>query len=259
MAGNYLEQTFGLEGRTALITGGYGGLGDAIARALGRAGARVVINGRDAARCAQAVRTLGDSGIQALAAPFDVADEKAVAGAVAALQAQGVTVDTLVVNAGVQHRSPIVDMSLAQWQALMNVHVNGAFNCVRAFLPGMIEKGYGRILLMSSIAAQETMPNIAAYASAKGAISAFTRAVAVEYGGKGITANALAPGFVRTAFTRALQDNPEFQQFLTTAVPLGRWAEPEEIAPAVVFLASAGAAFINGQVLTIDGGMLARM
>ena len=257
--GTYLKQTFGLEGRTALVTGGYGGLGYAIAEALGRAGARVIVNGRSAERCADAVRKLGDLGIHAVAAPFDVADEGAVTGAVALLEAEGILVDTLAVMAGIQHRGAVVDMSLAQWQLLMNVHVNGSFNCVRAFLPGMLERRYGRIVLMSSVAAQEAMPNIAAYASAKGAISAFTRAVAVEYGARGVNANAIAPGFVRTTFTSALQDNPEFQKFLATAVPQGRWAEPNEIAPAVVFLASAGAAFINGHVLTVDGGMLARM
>ncbi len=255
----YLRQTFGLAGRTALVTGGYGGLGLAIAAALGRAGARVVVNGRSAVRCDEAVRTLGEQGICAVAAPFDVADEAAVAGAVARLQAEGMAVDTLAVTAGVQQRNPIVDMTLAQWQALMNVHVNGSFNCVRACLPGMLERGYGRIVLMSSVAASEAMPNIAAYASAKGAISAFTRAVAVEYGARGVTANALAPGFVRTSLTSALQDNPDFQQFIATAVPQGRWAEPADIAPAVVFLASPAAGFINGHVLTIDGGMLARM
>ena len=101
----------------------------------------------------------------------------------------------------------------------------------------MVRRGFGRIVLMSSVAGQATMPNIAAYATAKGAIAAFARALAVEYGGSGITCNALAPGFARTDFTQGLQDNPQFQSFLSTAVPAGRWAEPDDIAPAVVYLA----------------------
>jgi gluconate 5-dehydrogenase len=112
---------------------------------------------------------------------------------------------------------------------------------------------------MSSIAAEECMPNISAYATAKGAIASFTRALAVEYGARGITVNALAPGFVRTPFTRALQESADFQEFLARAVPAGRWADPAEIAPAVVYLASAGGSFVNGHVLTLDGGMTAKM
>jgi gluconate 5-dehydrogenase len=141
----------------------------------------------------------------------------------------------------------------------MRVHVNGAFNCARAVLPGMCDRGFGRLVLMSSVAGQASMPNIAAYATAKGAIAAFTRALAVEYGGKGITCNALAPGFVRTGFTQGLQDKPEFQDFLQASVPAGRWGETQDVAPAVVYLSSAAGAFVNGHVLAIDGGLLAHM
>lgn len=259
MHADYLAKTFGLAGRTALVTGGSGGLGLAIATALGNAGARVIINGRDAGRCAETAAELCGTGIDAICASFDVADESAVARAESELREQGAIVDVLVANAGVQNRKAVTQTTLAEWRGLMDTHVSGAFNCSRAFLPQMIERGFGRIVLMSSIAGQAAMPNIAAYATAKGAISAFTRALAVEYGGRGITANALAPGFVRTALTQGLQDSPEFQQFLCASVPAGRWAEPCDIAPAVVFLASAAGAFVNGHVLTIDGGLLARM
>ncbi len=236
---DYLGQTFGLAGRTALVTGGARGLGYAIAAGLGRAGARVVINDLSQAACDAACGQL--------------------AAAVARLEADGVAIDVRVSNAGNQNRKPVVEMAPAEWQALQNVHVNGAFHCARAVLPAMAARGFGRIVLMSSVAGQATMPNIAAYATAKGAIAAFTRALAVEYGGQGVTCNALAPGFVRTDFTQGLQDNPQFQSFLSSAVPVGRWATPEDIAPAVVYLASPGAAFVNGHVLAIDGGLLARM
>ncbi|MFU2051608.1 SDR family NAD(P)-dependent oxidoreductase [Bordetella hinzii] len=255
----YLGQTFGLAGRTALVTGAARGLGYAIATALGQAGARVVINDLDAAACEGACQGLAAEGISARAAAFDVGDAEAVAGALGSLAADGTSIDILVSNAGNQNRKPIVDMQPEEWLALQNVHVNGAFHCARAVLPGMVERGFGRIVLMSSVAGQATMPNIAAYATAKGALAAFTRALAVEYGGKGVTCNALAPGFVRTDFTQGLQDNPQFQSFLDSAVPAGRWASPGDIAPAVVYLASPAAAFVNGHVLAIDGGLLARM
>ncbi|MFP5405165.1 MAG: SDR family NAD(P)-dependent oxidoreductase [Gammaproteobacteria bacterium] len=256
---DYLSKVFGLAGRTALVTGSSGGLGLAIAEALGHAGARIVVNGRDPRRCADAAAKLSGARIDAIASSFDVTDGDSVANAESNLREQGVLVDVLIANAGVQNRKPLVNTSLSEWRELLDTHVDGAFNCVRAFLPRMLERGFGRIVLMSSIAGQAAMPNISAYATAKGALGAFTRAIAVEYGGRGITANAVAPGFVRTPLTRGLQDSPEFQKFLSSAVPAGRWAEPSDIAPAVVFLAAAAGAFVNGHVLTIDGGLLARM
>lgn len=259
MKHDYLDQTFGLAGRVALVTGAARGLGFAIARGLGMAGAEVVVNDLSIEACDAACAQLAADGIKARSAPFDVADGEAVAAAVAQLEAAGLAIDVLVSNAGNQNRKPVVEMTPAEWQALQNVHVNGAFHCARAVLPGMGKRGFGRIILMSSVAGQATMPNIAAYATAKGAIAAFTRALAVEYGASGVTCNALAPGFVRTDFTQGLQDNPQFQSFLSSAVPAGRWAAPEDIAPAVVYLASPGASFVNGHVLAIDGGLLARM
>lgn len=259
MKHDYLDQTFGLAGRVALVTGAARGLGFAIARGLGMAGAEVVVNDLSTEACDAACAQLAIDGIKARGVAFDVADGEAVAAAVAQLEAAGIAIDVLVSNAGNQNRKPVVEMSPAEWQALQNVHVNGAFHCARAVLPGMGRRGFGRIILMSSVAGQATMPNIAAYATAKGAIAAFARALAVEYGASGVTCNALAPGFVRTDFTQGLQDNPQFQSFLSTAVPAGRWAAPEDIAPAVVYLASPGASFVNGHVLAIDGGLLARM
>lgn len=255
----YFEHTFGLNGRVACITGSASGLGLAIARQLGQAGARIVINDLDAGRCEASVQQLASEGIDARYAVFDVSQAETVGSAIAQLAADGWAPDILVSNAGNQNRKAVTEMTLAQWQSLFNVHVNGAFNCAHAVLPHMVKKGFGRIILMSSVAGQACMPGIAAYASAKGAVAAFTRALAVEYGAAGITSNALAPGFVRTAFTQGLQERDGFDGFLENAVPLGRWAEADEIAPAVVYLASKAGSFVNGHVLAIDGGMLARM
>ena len=259
MTSTYLQQTFNLSNRTALVTGSARGIGLAIATALGRAGARVVINDLAPQACNDAVTQLRAEGIEARSACFDVSDLEAVQQAHLQLTAEHWYVDVLVNNAGNQNRKPLVTMSASEWQQLMNVHVNGAFHCLQTYLPDMCSRGFGRIVMMSSVAGQATMPNIAAYTTAKGAVAALTRAVAVEYAGYGITANAIAPGFVRTDFTIELQHREGFENFIRDTVPCGRWANTDDIAPAVLFLASTAASFINGQTLAIDGGMLARM
>jgi gluconate 5-dehydrogenase len=141
----------------------------------------------------------------------------------------------------------------------MDVHVNGAFNCTQTFLPDMVSQGFGRIVMMSSVSGQATMPLIAAYSTAKAATASMARSIAVEYAAHGITANAIAPGFVKTEFTKGLQQREGFDAYLAQSVPAGRWALPEDIAPVVLFLVSPAGSFVNGQVLAIDGGLLARM
>lgn len=255
----YLTQTFGLHGKRALVTGSCSGLGLAIAGALGRAGATVFVNGRHADRCDSVAKDLAAAGIDARPACFDVASETGVLEAFRRFDTEGTSFDILVACAGNQDRKPVTEMTLQQWRALMAVHVDGAFLCARAVLPSMVARRDGRIVLMSSVAGQAAMPHIDAYASAKGAIASFARALAVEHGSNGITANAIAPGFTRTAFTRALQESAEFSKFLQGSVPAGRWAEPDEVAPAVVFLASEAGRFVNGHTLTVDGGLLAHL
>jgi gluconate 5-dehydrogenase len=255
----YLTQSFGLKGRTALVTGSARGIGLSIARALGHAGARVLINDLESQAADEAVRTLQAQGIQARTACFDVADMAAVQSAAQVLDATGWAVDILVSNAGNQNRKALVEMSREEWQKIQDVHVGGAFNCSRIFLPGMCERGFGRVVMTSSVSGQSTMPLIGAYSTAKAALGAMARAIAVEYGARGVTANAIAPGFVRTEFTAGLQAREGFEDFLRQEVPQARWATPEDIAPVVLFLVSPAASYVNGQTLAIDGGLLAQM
>lgn len=256
---SFLASTFGLQNRTALVTGSARGIGLAIATALGHAGARVVINDIQLEAADSAVRQLQAQGVEARAACFDVADMVAVQTAEAALSKAGWLLDILISNAGNQNRKAMVDMSREEWQAIQDVHVGGAFNCTRAFLPGMCSRGFGRIVLTSSVSGQSTMPLIGAYSTAKAALGAMARAIAIEYGANGITANAIAPGFVRTEFTVGLQQREGFEDFLKQKVPQGRWATPDDIAPVVLFLVSPAAGYVNGQTLAIDGGLLAKI
>lgn len=259
MTESYLKQVFGLSPRTALVTGSARGIGRAVAYALGKAGARIVINDLDEARCRETHNAFREEGIETSVVAFDVSDRAAVMDAKHQLEAQGWPIDILVSNAGFQNRKPLIDMAPEEWQALMSVHVMGALNCTQAFLPGMCSRGFGRVVMMSSVSAVATMPNIAAYSTAKASLAAMARAIGVEYGAYGVTANAIAPGFVRTDFTVGLQQREGFEQFLQDSVPCARWAVPEDIAPAVLYLTSPAGSFVNGQLLAIDGGMLARM
>ena len=259
MPTSFFNHTFGLAGKVALVTGSARGIGFAIAKALGKAGAHVVINDLNAQACDDAVGALAEEHIMATSAVFDVADHASVQRAREALAAQGLRVDILVNNAGNQNRKALVEMTPQEWQQLMNVHVNGAFNCAQTFLPDMVAQGFGRVVMMSSVSGQATMPLIAAYSTAKAATASMARSIAVEYAAHGITANAIAPGFVKTDFTIGLQQREGFDDYLQTSVPAGRWALPEDIAPMVLFLVSPAGSFVNGQVLAIDGGLLARM
>lgn len=255
----FLKSTFGLEGRTALVTGSARGIGRSIALALGQAGARVVINDLDAQRCHETADAFRAAGITADIAAFDVSDRDAVLRARDALDQRGWSIDILVSNAGNQNRKPLAEATDEDWQSILNVHLGGALHGIQAFVPGMVARGFGRVVLTASVSAVATMPGIAPYSTAKAALAALARAVAVEHGGHGVTANAIAPGFVRTEFTTGLQQREGFEQYLTDNVPAGRWATPEDIAPAVLYLASPGASFVNGHLLVIDGGLLARL
>ena len=259
MTNPFLTNTFGLSGQTALVTGSARGIGLAIATALGHAGAKVVINDLHPDACAQAVTQLAGQGIDATFVCCDVSDHASVQQAKSQLVQRGVQVSILVNNAGNQNRKALVEMTPDEWQQLMNVHVNGAFNCTQVFLPNMVSQGFGRVVMMSSVSGQATMPLIAAYSTAKAATASMARSIAVEYGPHGITANAIAPGFVKTDFTVGLQQREGFDTYLQQSVPAGRWALPEDVAPVVLFLVSPAGGFVNGQVIAIDGGLLARM
>ena len=240
---------FDLTGRTALVTGSTRGLGLALAQALARAGARVCINGRTREAC-QAVLWKG-----AVAAPFDVTDEAAVAAGVARLG----QIDVLVNNAGMQLRRPLEQFSPEEWRRVLEVNVTSAFLVARAVAPQMIERGRGKIVNTCSVTSEVARETVGAYTASKGALKQLTRAMCADWARHGIQANGLGPGYFRTELNDALQQDPEFNAWLTRRVPAGRWGEPDELAGAIVFLASSASDFVNGQILYVDGGMLATL
>jgi len=242
---------FDLSGRIALITGAGRGLGWAFARALAGAGATVILNDLDTA----AVEARAGELTGARALPFDITDAAAAADAVRRIEAEAGRIDILVNNAGINIRQPLPEQDDESFHKVMEVNLTAAFRLVRLVGPGMMARGHGRIINVASIIAAVARPTIPAYAISKGGIASLTRAAAVELGPHGVTCNAIAPGYIESAATTALTARAEFTDYVARRTPVGRWGRPDDIGPAAVFLASDEAAFVNGHVLTIDGGL----
>lgn len=248
---------FDLTGRTALITGSSQGLGLSFARALAKAGARIVLNGRDPARLAATAALLRGDGIEAATAPFDVTDAAAIPPAIARIVTEVAPIDILVNNAGIHQRAPLAEMTEAQWRAVLDTNLTSAFLVTRAVIPSMIRQQRGKIINVCSIMSEVARPTVGNYAAAKGGLKMLTRAMAVEWARHGIQANGIAPGYFRTELNQRLVENPEFNAWVCGRTPAGRWGEPAELGGAAVFLASAASDYINGHVLYVDGGLLA--
>jgi gluconate 5-dehydrogenase len=241
--------SFDLTGRTALVTGSTRGLGRAIAQGLADAGARVAVNGRSAEAAEAVARELSG----AIAAPFDVTDEASVAQGVAPVGA----VDVLVNNVGVTLRKPLLEWTLEEWNRILEVNLTSAFLVARAVVPGMIERGGGKIVNVCSLMSQAARENIAAYSATKGGLKMLTQGMCADWARHNIQVNAIGPGYFETDLTEALRADPEFDAWLRRRTPAGRWGRPDELAGSVVFFSSAASDFVNGQILYVDGGLLA--
>jgi len=251
--------TFRLDGRVALVTGSSTGIGLAMARGLAQAGATVVLNARNAARLQDAAGALRAEGLKAHAKSFDVGESGAVDPAVAAIEAEVGPIDILVNNAGTTRRAPLIDITDADWRTVLQTNVDAAFYVSRAVARRMIPRKRGRIVNTCSVMSEFARPGTAPYASSKGALKMLTQAMAVELAPHGITVNGIAPGYFKTELTAPLVADETFNSWVINRTPARRWGSVEELAPAVVFLCSDGAAYVNGHLLVVDGAMTATL
>ncbi|MEV5966902.1 SDR family oxidoreductase [Kribbella sp. NPDC051952] len=251
------SDAFSLRGRTALVTGARRGIGAAIAAGYAAAGAELILMARDAALedTLEAIKENG--GGEATVVTADFADPDAVEAAAVKLAAER-RIDILVNNAGTIRRAPAAETSAADWRHVIDVNLNSTWAVTRPVGSAMVDRGAGRIITIASLLSFQGGITVPAYTASKHAVAGLTRALANEWGPAGVQVNAIAPGYISTDNTTGLRADPARETAIRERIPAGRWGRAEDVVGAAVFLASAAADYVNGHVLAVDGGWLAR-
>jgi len=250
---------FDLHGKIALVTGATQGLGLAMATGLGKAGATLVVNGRSSQdKLDAALEYYRDLGIDAHGYRFDVTDDQAVDAAVERIESDVGVIDVLVNNAGIIKRVPLLDMKLEEWEEVVRTDLTGVFVMTRPVVRRMIARGGGKVINVCSVLSELGRNSVGAYAAAKGGLKMLTRNMATEWAKHNIQVNGIGPGYFARSQTAPLRvDGDPFNDFIVGRTPAGRWGEPDDLQGTAVYLASAASDFVNGQIVYVDGGMLA--
>ncbi|CAM3968635.1 MULTISPECIES: glucose 1-dehydrogenase [Pseudoalteromonas] len=254
----YLQQQFGLENKVAVVTGASRGLGQAMAIALGQAGATVVAVGSKAENLAKTIALLEEKGIQCLALGCDQSNGEEISQTIAStIEAYG-KIDILVNNAGTIKRSPAHEFSDDDWLEVINVNLNGVFKFCREAGKHMIKQGSGKIINIASLLSFSGGITVPAYAASKGGVAQLTKALANEWAAHNIQVNAIAPGYFETDNTYNIRQDAARYESITARIPSGVWGQPDDLAGATVFLSSKAASYMNGHIMLVDGGWMAR-
>lgn len=254
---------FSLEGKVALVTGASYGIGFAIAAAYAQAGATVCFNTRSQEKTDKGIAAYKEKGIEAHGYVCDVTDEAQVNRMVERIKEEVGVIDILVNNAGTIMRKPMIEMDASEFRQVVDVDLNAPFIVSKAVIPGMIEKGHGKIINICSMMSELGRETVSAYAAAKGGLKMLTRNICSEYGEFNIQCNGIGPGYIATPQTAPLRERQAdgsrhpFDQFIVAKTPQARWGTPEDLMGPAVFLASDASDFVNGHILYVDGGILA--
>ena len=259
MAHKKVLDSFRLDGKVALVTGGARGLGKTMATALAEAGADIALTGRSRESCEVVAKEIaGATGRTVHAFAGDVTIAADVTKLHADVAAACGDIDILINNAGTNVRGTIDQISEADWDSVIDTNLKGPFLCTKAFVPGMLKQGWGRVVNIASIMSVVALPARTTYASSKAGVLGLTRTWALEWAGKGVTCNAICPGPFATDMNRQLLNDPAAYQQFVASIPMGRWGELDELTGAIVFLASDASSFVTGSPLFVDGGWTAR-
>lgn len=250
---------FDLTGKVVLITGSYQGLGLALAKGLGQAGAALVLNGRNEEKLHRAVGALAGEGFKVCGCCFDVSNAVQIQQKIPALEKEVGPIDVLVNNAGIQRRSPLEQFEEIVWREVLDTNLTGVFLVTKQVVQGMIARKAGKVINICSLMCEMGRPTVGAYTAAKGGVKMLTKAMAVEWGKHNIQVNGIGPGYFATEMNQPLKADPKFDAWIRSRTPAGRWGEPEELVGAAVFLASHASDFVNGQIIYVDGGILAAL
>lgn len=249
---------FDLTGKIALVTGAVHGLGMAMAKGLGNAGATIVVNNNSADALDAAVEEYRACGLKAYGYVFDVTDDKAVAESIAKIEKEVGPIDILINNAGIIKRTPIIDMEVPDFELVIKIDLVGPFIVSKHVAKGMIKRGGGKIINICSMMSELGRDSVSAYAAAKGGLKMLTRSMATEWAKYNIQTNGIGPGYFATSQTVPIRvDGHPFNEFIINRTPAARWGDPEDLQGAAIFLSSKASDFVNGHVVYVDGGILA--
>ena len=250
-------QLFDISGKIALITGSTGGIGSSFAKGLAENGATVILNGRNNDKLEDQLTSFRDQGYTAFGYAFDVTNSDEIKQAVKSIEEDVGTIDILVNSAGINLRASLDKFEDDDWDKVIGINLTGTYKVTKAVVQGMIERKSGKIINIGSMQSELGRPTIAPYAASKGGVKMLTKGMAVDWAKYNIQVNGIGPGYFKTEMTKPLYENPEFDQWLCSRTPSHRWGDTDELIGALLLLSSNASNYINGQMIYVDGGLLA--